>query len=258
MEVLAYGKAIAEAESGIERGRYLGGGLFRHRGAAQRPIRQIQSGNLQAAVDGRIPPERAFTQYGQDVTQDADKDTARAVLKTGTGGLISAAANIAVAYGRSASEAIAAPYTLSLSGGNVRVGSYGNAGVKTYIYNISSPVAAVTAAAMVGAAFAQGEFTAELQIPAGGTVHAGSVNVETLYLSRALADVTPSAQGVELSLASIKINAAIAVADSTARAALSGGTVRGGQLTTGTLWSSPTATAMPRPRSLNRCSPRQM
>jgi hypothetical protein len=237
VEVLAYGKAIAEAEvEGLNVGGISVAASFAIAVLRSGQSAKIQSGNLQAAgltVESHL--NRAFTQYGQDVTQDADKDTARAVLKTGTGGLISAAANIAVAYGRSASEAIAAPYTLSLSGGNVRVGSYGNAGVKTYIYNISSPVDAVTAAAMVGAAFAQGEFTAELQIPAGGTVHAGSVNVETLYLSRALADVTPSAQGVKLSLASIKINAAIAVADSTARAALSGVNGVGGKLTTGAL-----------------------
>ena len=154
-------------------------------------------------------------------TVDADKDTAKATITTGTGAMHSASANVAVAYGRSQSIANVSPSRLTLTGGgDVVVGSYGNAGVLANVTNIDSPVSGMNAAAVIGAAYAQGQFTAVLNIPEGGTANVGQVEVKTESMTRADTDLTPSLSGV--SGASINVNAAIAIANAVAKAAITG------------------------------------
>ncbi len=165
---------------------------------------------------------RRFDSDGRDVTGDEQKDTAQAKLYTGTIAMFEAAANIAVAYGRSSSVAEVAPDALLLEG-DAAVGSYGNAGTTAYIVNLQSPVSAVSINAMLGAAFAQAQFLATLLLPAGSeSPAAGDIAVTVDYLSRAVADVTPSAAGVKAGVGSLAANIAIAVAKSSAIAKLGG------------------------------------
>ena len=67
-----------------------------------------------------------------------------------------------------------------------------------------------------------GNLAAALTIPQGSTVTAASVDIETLYTTSAKADVTPSAGGVQTSLATIGVNLALANAGSDASALLNG------------------------------------
>jgi len=141
-------------------------------------------------------------------------------LKTGSGGLITLIGNVAVAYGRSSSTAKIDTVSVDVTDGIITIGSYGNAGALSEITNLSA--GAITANVMVGAAYSQAAFAAILNIPQNSTVTAGSVTIETLYTTRATADVTPSAGGVQLSLATIGVNLALADTASNALASLTG------------------------------------
>ena len=74
-------------------------------------------------------------------------------LRTGSGGLITVTANVAVAYGRSSSMAKIDGASIDVTGGNINVGSYGNADVLSEITNLS--VSAITANVMVGVAYSR-------------------------------------------------------------------------------------------------------
>ena len=74
-----------------------------------------------------------------NLNADADEAPARAELYVGSGGLISAAANVAVAYGRSKSVANAAPTSVTITGnGDVKVGSYGIGNVLSKTGNMTA------------------------------------------------------------------------------------------------------------------------
>ncbi len=227
LELLAYGKASTLSEidgvniGGISVAASVAVSVLRSSQTAEILGGQLSVGDL--TVGSHL--NRSFDAEGKDVTTEEEKDTSLARLRTGTGGLFAAAANVAVAYGRSASLAVAEPGALTVSG-DVSIGSYGNAGTKADITNIASPVSAVTAAAMIGASYAQSSFISRLTVPGNGVSDAlsgmGDVKVDTDYLARAVANVVPSAGGVEASKLSVKVNAAIAVARSTADAVLNG------------------------------------
>ena len=192
-----------------------------------------QGSNLQAAgltVESHL--NRAFTPNGVDVTQDADKDTARAVLETGVGGLFTAAANIAEPMGAAPLKRSPRPIpsTCPAPAEKCAWAAMATRG-SNYIYNISSPLSAITAAASQRG-LCQGEFTAELQIPAGRTVHAGSVNVEPTLPARLPTSprlrrawsASPAQRSTRPSRWRVQ-----------ARAALCGVNGAGGELTTGAL-----------------------
>lgn len=147
-------------------------------------------------------------------------EVSEAELETGTGGLITVTANVAVAYGRSRSVANVMPQSLTVTGGNVKVGSYGNANVLSKTSNLDVSVA--SAAMMVNVAYSQSVFEAILELPLGSVVTAGSVVVETKYRANATADLTPSLGGVKVNLASIGANVVVSNADSSARAEVKG------------------------------------
>lgn len=96
---------------------------------------------------------------------DASEENAAvfAGLITGSGGAVSAVVNVAAAYGQALTQAVAAPFSLTLSG-RADVFAGGTANVLAQSFNQSA--GAITAAVIVNTAYSQSEFAAILDIPA--------------------------------------------------------------------------------------------
>ena len=112
----------------------------------------------------------------------------RVALITGGGAINSAAANVAVAYGRSSSIAAVTPDSLTLTGGQVQVLSTGSANTLSEITNQNFAV--ISAGIMTGYAYAQGVFQAYLRLNQGGSLTANTVSVETSYTANAITPIT--------------------------------------------------------------------
>ncbi len=154
-----------------------------------------------------------------NATQDA---TTYAGIMTGGGSLIGLTVNAAVAYGRAASVV---DVTLNNSTGLHGITAHNTAGdaVDASIGNQSLDFLA--AQAMIGAAYSQDVFDTRIKLNGDNTVN-GDVDIRTTYLTSGNADITPSEGGVDVSLAKVAVNAALAKNTAYAGAALesTGGT----------------------------------
>ncbi len=177
---------------------------------------------------GKLPGGDIVAAPAEDVDASEGNAAVFAGLITGSGGAVSAVVNVAAAYGRALTQAVVAPFSLSLSG-KADVLAGGTANVLAQSFNQSA--GAITAAVIVNTAYSQSEFTSILDIPAGSSVTAGSVSVATDYTASAVAALAPSAGGADLSGAALQVNVGVANADSRGKAAVTGA----GLLTAGTL-----------------------
>lgn len=249
LEVLAYGNATASASiTGLNAGITSVAASFSIAVLRSEQIAKA-GGKITETASLKVESHfnRKFDTAGKDITTDDEKDVSTSKITVGAGGLISATANVSAAYARSSVKAIVAPVELNING-DVNVESNGYAGVKSTICNVSSPVGSVSMAAMLGLAFAQGKFDASVQVGEGSSVEANKLSVTANYLSRAVADVIPSASGVDANKLNVKINLATAVASASANASIEGvadleGNKKGGTVTVGAVEVSATGTS---------------
>ncbi|MBR3018477.1 MAG: hypothetical protein IKH57_15605 [Clostridia bacterium] len=130
-----------------------------------------------------------------------------AKVKTGGGKLVGAALSIAMAYGRTASLV-----DVAIHGGGeyASVSSTNTARSNTDSIIENSGFAALSAAARYGAAYTQDVFRSSIQQTGGQFKVSGDVNMLTDYETRTNANVTPSTGGLDISLGTLSVNAAIA------------------------------------------------
>ena len=141
------------------------------------------------------------------LTLDAGQDAATtATATTGGGSLVSARANVVLAYGRSNSIVDAA---IAGGGEYAFLKSTNTARDITTAEIKNADISLLTAAAMVGAAYSQDVFSTKIQLT-GGDYTLGSADVLTDYTLKTVADVTPSNRGLDLSLGKLAFNMAIA------------------------------------------------
>ena len=140
-----------------------------------------------------------------------------AKLVTVSGGLYNASANVAVAYSLSQNIARAILHT-GTNGGSITVHTGGSADAKSETLNQS--IGVFNGSVFVNVAYAKGQFQSILQIL--DQVSANNAAVQTIYTANSHADLTPSATKMDLSLASLNVNLAIARTAANALAALEG------------------------------------
>ena len=128
-----------------------------------------------------------------------------AKMYTGSGALFGAKVNVAVAYGRTNAiiDVEAAKGPTASKKININAATTGKDAVTTTIDNQS--LEAFSVAAMVGTAYSQDVYSARVKL-GEGNYDASKVSVTTDYDTTATASVTPSAAGVDLSLAKIAVN----------------------------------------------------
>lgn len=132
--------------------------------------------------------------------------------------------NIAVAYGRSKSVALIQATNGYANSPAFLVESVGDASVESNITNQSFDV--ISFAVMVGLAYAQGEFTANLVVPETVTLNAKDVTVGVDAVTNANTLITPSALGTDASVLKLAMNLGFAFSRSNAKAFVSGGGVQ--------------------------------
>ncbi|NLF27278.1 MAG: hypothetical protein GX592_05215, partial [Clostridiales bacterium] len=215
LEVNASGSATAEAKV---RGVSVGIGI----NVAGTFVLSLQRIRQKALISGGTV-EVGFLDV-KSTLNNASGETSKAKIETGSGGLVSVTANIALAYGRSSSVASVQAQLLNATN-DILVGSYGYQQVSVDIANLTD-ASYYGAAVMVGLAFAQGEFVAGLTVPNGAAendVRAKKVTVEVVYNASAKSLVTPSAGGVSVNAAGAKANVAVALVSVAAAAFVDGG-----------------------------------
>ena len=138
-------------------------------------------------------------------------------MVTGGGNLISAKVSAAIAYGRAKSN-IDVKFLGNADLGGIRSRNNAQDLVASTISN--SSFAAISAAARFGAAYTQDRFTTSITVNGAETnIGKKGVDIQTVYTMTTDAEVTPSTTGVDVSLASLAINAAIAKNTAMANAA---------------------------------------
>ena len=174
-------------------------------------INQLAEADI-AAID-------QFAEFNVSSVLNADSGLipSHAKLVTVSGGIYSASANVAVAYGLSSSIARVILHT-GTNGGNMTVNASGSADAKSETLNQSTGL--FSGSVYVNVAYAKGQFQSVLEIL--DQVSAISATVQTIYTANANADLTPSASKLNLSLASFNVNLAIARSAANGLAALEG------------------------------------
>lgn len=166
---------------------------------------------------------------------EADRVTAKATISVGSGGMTTLAADIAVAYGRSESIASIRAESLTVAE-NLSVATSGNAGTQAKISNLSG-VSSLTGTVMAAFAYVQGKFEASIldlsDTEDSGEIKAGDISAKAENIQTfAVADVTPSVLGGDVSKLSIRANLAVASAKADILAKISRtGKVSGGTVT---------------------------
>ena len=176
-------------------------------------IRQTAEADIATLTNCGAFSVSALMNTGTDVVPSFAK------LVTISGGLYNASANVAVAYSLSQNIAKAILHSDSGIGNGIVVKANGNADAKSQTVN--ETVSAFSGSVYVNVAYAKGQFQSVLKVL--GNVSANYAIIESIYTTNAEAKLTPSASGLDLSIAKFNVNLAIAKAAATALAALEGG-----------------------------------
>ena len=211
LTILANGKATAFAElTGLDIGAA---------SVAASVVVAVLRNEQRAELDG--PNVQAGDITVRSALNEDDRVTTSATMHTGGGALFNARANVAVAYGRSASTALFRPATLTATG-NLDIASTGHADTEAKIDNQKN-CSYISATAMIALSYAQGRFDAGVELPDSAEENrVGDISIRTDYTANANVDLMPSSSGLAVNFYDLAVNVAIANAASTANAWLGG------------------------------------
>ena len=210
LTILANGKATAFAElTGLNIGTA---------SVAASVVVAVLRNEQRAELDG--PNVQAGDITVRSALNEDDRVTTSATMHTGGGALINVRANVAVAYGRSASTALFRPAMLTATG-NLDIASTGHADTEAKIEN--QDFGYLSATAMIALSYAQGRFDAGVELPDSAEENrVGDISIGTDYTANANVDLVPSSSGLAVNFYDLAVNVAIANAASTANAWLGG------------------------------------